>query len=185
MTSLHRRSKFVLLDRDGVINQKILGGYVTSWEQFAFLPKTLASLRLLTRNNYSIIVVSNQACVAKGLMSNLQLRRLTDRWTRIVERRGGKIEAVYYCTHRAEDGCACRKPRPGLLHKARKAHGFSFSKTFLIGDSESDLLAAYQVGCPAILISHSTSLSFEGLPHRPRAVVRDLFEASRHVIRGG
>jgi hypothetical protein len=47
------------------------------------------------------------------------------------------------------------------------------------------LLAAYQVGCPAILISHSTSLSFEGLPHRPRAVVRDLFEASRHVIRGG
>lgn len=72
---------------------------------------------------------------------------------------------------------------PGLLLKAQKEHGFSFSNTFLIGDSESDLLAAYQVGCPAILLADRPGSDFEGLPHKPRAVVQDMLEAARYILR--
>jgi len=174
--------RFVLLDRDGVINQRIVGGYVTSWENFVFLPGALEGLRLLTTKNYQVIVVSNQAGVGKGLMSAEDLAGITGRFVQEVEARGGRIRSVYYCTHRAEENCTCRKPRPGLLLKAQAEHHFNFEDTFLIGDSESDLLAAQAVGCPAIMVSNAPLASFEKLPHAPRATVPGLLAATDYLL---
>jgi D-glycero-D-manno-heptose 1,7-bisphosphate phosphatase len=146
--------KFVLLDRDGVINRRKLGGYVTSWAEFEFLEGALEGLSMLTQNGYAPIVVSNQACVGKGLLSNSQLEEITRQFVERVAEKGGRIQDVYYCMHRQEYGCDCRKPRPGLLLEAQRKYQFSFSSTFMIGDSPSDLQAARAVGCPALLISH-------------------------------
>ena len=148
-------SRFILLDRDGVINERVPGGYVTSWEEFRFLPGALDALRRLARQAYSVLVVSNQAGVGKGLMTPLTLEDLTRRFVRRVARAGGDISAVYYCTHRREDNCECRKPKPGLLLRAQREHGFSLRRTFLVGDDESDWLAARAVGCPMIKVGRA------------------------------
>jgi len=174
--------RFVLLDRDGVINQRIVGGYVTCWDKFIFLPGALEGLRLLTEKNYHVTVVSNQAGVGKGLMTTADLQEITRKFVKEVDAQGGRIRSVYYCTHRAEDDCPCRKPKPGLLLKAQAEHHFTFENTFLIGDSESDLLAAQAVGCPAIMFSNAPPASFEELPHAPQVTVPGLLAAAAYLV---
>jgi D-glycero-D-manno-heptose 1,7-bisphosphate phosphatase len=174
--------KFLLLDRDGVINRRIVGGYVTCWEKFVFLPGALEALRLLTEKNYHLIVVSNQAGVGKGLMTAADLQEITRKFIEEVEAQGGRIHSVYYCTHRAEDACACRKPKPGLLLNAQAEHHFAFEDTFFIGDSESDLRAAQAVGCPAIMVSETPSASLEKLPYAPRVTVPSLLAAAAFLL---
>src|SRR5208283_693567 len=137
----------------GVINRVKDGGYVTSWNDFEFLPGSLPGLRLLAQNGCAVLVVSNQACVGKGLLSAKELRSITQRFVAEVVAFGGRIRAVYYCPHRAEAGCACRKPRAGLLRRAQLEHGFHFEETFVVGDSAGDVEAARLVGSPAVLVS--------------------------------
>lgn len=175
-------SRFVLLDRDGVINHRIAGGYVTAWEQFAFLPGALEGLRLLTQRNYQLLVLSNQQGVGKGLMTAADLQEITRKFLEAVASQGGRIRGVYYCPHRAEDDCPCRKPKPGLLLNAQAEHHFAFADTFLIGDSESDLRAAQAVGCPAIMVSNAPSAGLEKLPYAPRVIVPTLLAAAGFLL---
>src|SRR5271157_5159586 len=177
-----RMPRFVLLDRDGVINRRIISGYVTCWEKFVFLPGALEALRLLNEKNYQVIVVSNQAGVGKGLMSAADLDEVTLRFNAEVEAHGGRILSVYYCTHRAEDGCECRKPKPGLLRHAQAEHHFDFERAFLVGDTESDLRAAHAAGCPAIMVSGTPVSALEKLPHAPRLTVPTLLAAAEFLI---
>lgn len=180
--SIHSdRARFVLLDRDGVINRRIPGGYVNSWEKFEFLPRVLESLQLLSRYGFAALVVSNQACVGKGLLSFEQLQLLTERFVREIAANGGDIRGVYYCPHTEQQRCVCRKPAPGLLLQAQREHGLDFSDTFVIGDSESDLEAAQRVGSPSVLVSSGVG------PLAPRlrpsaATVKDLYEAVEFIL---
>ncbi len=175
--------KYVLLDRDGVINLRIPGGYVTAWEQFVFAPGALEGLRLLAQRGYCAIVVSNQACVGKGLITPSGLEEITRRFIEKVGEYGGRIGGVYYCPHRMEDDCRCRKPQPGLLLKAQRKHHFSFASTFLIGDSETDLLAAGAVGSPALLIGADSSAVPGEVAWRPRAVLPNLLAAAQFILK--
>jgi D-glycero-D-manno-heptose 1,7-bisphosphate phosphatase len=175
-------SRFVLLDRDGVINEPVPGGYVTCWEHFIFIPGALDALRLLALHNYEVIVVSNQSCVAKNLLSLSELAEITRRFARKVREHGGRIREVYYCTHSEDDQCDCRKPKPGLLLRAQKDHGFVFRTTFLLGDSESDLRAAHQAGCPALLICPDGSNNFKEMPYRPLATFTGLGGAVEFLV---
>jgi histidinol-phosphate phosphatase family protein len=179
--------RYVLLDRDGVINRRIPDGYVTSWEQFEFLPRVLDALKLLAERGYKAIVVSNQACVSKGLMSPEALAEVTRRFVEEVESNGGHIDAVYNCPHQDRDGCDCRKPKPGLLLQAQREHGFAIADTFLVGDSERDMMAAHQVGCPAILVGAAKpgDVEAQGAPRSPRINVHDLYEAVQFILRVG
>lgn len=145
--------RFVLLDRDGVINRRVMNGYVTTWAEFVFMPDALEGLRFLAQHGYVGIVISNQAGVGKGLIIPSALEEMTRQFVQEVERYGGRIVGVYYCPHRPEDDCECRKPKPGLLLQAQREHRFAFAETFMIGDSESDVLAARAVGCPPLLVS--------------------------------
>ena len=174
--------RFVLLDRDGVINRRIISGYVTAREEFVFLPGALEALRLLNEKNYQVIVVSNQAGVGKGLMTAADLDEITRRFVAEVEAHGGRILGVYCCTHRAEDGCECRKPKPGLLRRAQAEHHFDFGRTYFVGDAESDLLAAHAVGCPAIMVSDTRLAAWEKLPHAPRVTVPNLLAAAEFLV---
>lgn len=173
--------KFILLDRDGVINRRIVDGYVTSWDRFVFLPRAMDGLRLLAEHGYAALIVSNQAAAAKGLISPAELDAITRRFLGEVEKEGGRIEGVYYCLHRPEDGCDCRKPKPGLLRRAQAEHGFSFQETFLLGDAESDLVAAASVGSPAIMISEDGERFTHG-SLRPLAILPSLYAAAEFVI---
>jgi len=175
-------TKFILLDRDGVINRRMPGGYVTSWNCFRFLPGAFDALRLLAVADYKTIVISNQPAVGKGLMTHEQLAGITAHFTQAVENHGGRIDGVYYCTHRSDEGCDCRKPKPGLLLQARREWGFEFGDTFFIGDSGADELAARRTGCHFVLINHGPT-EIINHAHVPRITARSLLEAVRFVLR--
>lgn len=175
-------ARFVLLDRDGVINRKIRNGYVTSWNELVFLPGALDALRLFRAAGWTPLVVSNQAGVGKGLMTQHSLDLITARFMRRIESNGGHVGKVYYCTHCREQRCMCRKPRPGLLLAAQRDFQFDFAETYLVGDSDSDLAAAASVGCPAILISGNATARVKGWVAEPAAVTPDLKTATEFIL---
>jgi D-glycero-D-manno-heptose 1,7-bisphosphate phosphatase len=171
-----------MLDRDGIINRRIPRGYVTSWNQFTFLPGVLEGIRRLTAAGYSIVVVSNQAAVGKGLMTSSTLDQITTRLVRRVRAHGGAIHGFYYCTHRRESHCSCRKPRPGLLAQAQADHHFSFSETYLVGDSPSDFMAAKQVGAPMIMVKRNEASLLKSGAVQPEAIVPDFRSAVDAIL---
>lgn len=176
------KPRYILLDRDGVINRRVPEGYVTSWKEFEFLPGALDALRLLAHSGYVTLVVSNQACVGKGLLSGYELDAITRRFLVEVEQAGGNIAKVYYCCHTAKDRCTCRKPQPGLIEFARSDFGFAPHETFLVGDSPADVAAAAAAGCPSILLRRdfvsASPVSWETV----QAAVPSLLEAAQYVI---
>lgn len=146
----------VLFDRDGVINERVFGGYVTEWQQFRFVEGIRESLANLAELDLPIIVVSNQAVIGKGLLSESALQRITERFVAELKGAGARIDAVYYCPHTAEQGCGCRKPRVGLLEEAAQDWRVDLARSVLIGDTQSDLEAARALRCKAILLAPRT-----------------------------
>lgn len=173
--------RYVLLDRDGVINRRVPAGYVTSWEQFEFLPRTLDALRLFAENDHTALIISNQACVGKGLLSSSELDAITKRFLLEAALSGANIAQVYYCRHSKEDRCSCRKPQPGLILRAQAEHGFPLEDTFFIGDSLDDMAAASSAGCPGILIRRDAFLEKHANDEQ-HAVTCNLWEAAQIVV---
>ena len=101
----------LFLDRDGVICRKIEKDYVRNWSQFEFLPDSLKALKNLAALYARIIVVTNQQGVGKSLYSEKELQFIHDSMIENISRSGGRIDAIYYCPHRKEDNCECRKPK--------------------------------------------------------------------------
>lgn len=179
--------KVIFLDRDGVINRERGNGYVDHWNQFRFLPGSLKALRLLNENGYKVIVVSNQAGVAKGFYSLKELTAMTKRMKQAIVMHGGRLDAVYYCPHKVEDRCSCRKPKTGLFRKAQRRFGIRFKETFVVGDSLRDIAAGKSLRCKTILVlSGREELSRRFLwDVQPDAVRKNLLEAVRWILRQG
>lgn len=175
-------NSYVLLDRDGVINQRMPGGYVTSWNQFQFLPRVLEGLRLLADHGYAAIVLSNQACVGEGLLSSKDLDVITHRFMLEVALSGGNVAQVYYCRHSSQDECGCRKPRAGLLHRAYLEHRFAPETTYFVGDCPGDRRAADEAGCPMILIRRTSFLEARSAQKESRMVACNLYEAAEMIL---
>jgi D-glycero-D-manno-heptose 1,7-bisphosphate phosphatase len=140
--------KGAFLDRDGVINRKAPEGqYVTRWEDMEFLPGACDAIRLLNHSGFLVVVVSNQRCIAKGLLSTDELESMHARMRREFEAAGAKIDAIYYCPHDTQPPCGCRKPEPGMLLNAARTHDIDLAASWVIGDSEHDVEAGKKVGC--------------------------------------
>jgi D-glycero-D-manno-heptose 1,7-bisphosphate phosphatase len=149
----------VILDRDGVLNKKPpRASYVLRWEQFEWLPGARRALQLLHDSGYRVIVVSNQAGIGRGLMSDPALVQIHSRMSQEAAVAGGKIEAIYYCPHNWEAGCDCRKPNPGMLFQAQRDLNLDLSRTVFVGDDERDGEAADRAGCPFVKVSEHRSL---------------------------
>lgn len=175
----------VFLDRDGVINQNRVD-HVKSWEEFVFLPGVFAPLRLLAQTSHPIVVISNQAVIGRGLTSQASVEQINLQMSAEIAGRGGRVDGVYYCPHRPEDNCDCRKPRPGMLLRAAREMALDLSRSFLVGDAVSDIEAALAVGCSPIFVLTGRGqqqyplLQQRGLDHI--AVVRDLAAAVAIIL---
>jgi D-glycero-D-manno-heptose 1,7-bisphosphate phosphatase len=141
----------IFIDRDGVINCRRADSYVLRWSEFQFTPGIRKALRELSSLNRPIIVISNQSAVARGLMQPRDLEEITFQMYETLLTDGTRLAAVYYCTHRPEDNCICRKPRPELLSRAAIDFSLDLSRSVFIGDSDSDVQAARMAGCSPIL----------------------------------
>ena len=153
------RAPTVILDRDGVLNKRPpKARYVRNWSEFEWLPGTKEALRLLKEAGYRVIVVSNQAGIARGEMSEEALRQIHERMRAEAAEAGGEIEAVYYCPHNWDEGCECRKPKPGLLFQAQRELNLDLSRTVFAGDDERDAEAADRAGCLFVQVSEEKPL---------------------------
>jgi len=149
----------VILDRDGVLNVRPpRAEYVRRWAQWQWLPGAREALRLFKEAGYRVIVVSNQAGVARGAMTERDLAEIHERMAREAREAGGEIDAVYHCPHGWDEGCACRKPRPGMLFQAQRDFHLDLTRTAFIGDDERDGQAAEAAGCPSILLTGGRTL---------------------------
>ena len=141
-------AKAVFIDRDGVINQKPREGeYVTSWDDFHFLPGIAEAVMLLKQAGYAVIVVTNQRCVARGLLAVSELEEIHKRMRESLSRSGAMLDGVYYCPHDHESSCNCRKPAPGMLLAAAQTLGLDLPSSWMVGDSETDIQAGKNAGC--------------------------------------
>ncbi len=206
--------KIIFLDRDGVINEQPTGdtNYVTRPGEFHFLPGAKEALKRLKDAGYEVIVISNQAGVAKGFYSENDLKEITDFMLREVEEAGGRLSAVHYCTHRAEDNCDCRKPEIGLFKKALeelekgedamlkqpillltgiklfkklfKRRSLNLSRIYFIGDQSVDIEAARNLRCRSILLltGWENKDSIEGLKVKPDYVAQGLLDAVTRIV---
>ena len=170
------RRATVFLDRDGVLNRRIEGGYVTRWSDFIVLRGVLSALRVLREHNFQVVIVSNQAGVGKGLVTWERLARITQRSLRKFALAGGSVDAAFFCLHQPSDNCNCRKPKPGLLQAAARCLEIDFAHSFLIGDSPADIAAGAAMKCTTIYLSPS----FDGTVNACHQA-RNLTEAVRWI----
>jgi D-glycero-D-manno-heptose 1,7-bisphosphate phosphatase len=174
----------VFLDRDGVINEAAPEGlYVTRWEDFHILPGVAEAIALLNRTDFSVIVVTNQRSIAKGLLTEADLRNIHQRMTGALKQAGAVIDEVYYCPHELEPRCDCRKPAPGMLLSAARSRGLELRASWMIGDSAVDVEAGKNAGCKTARLLR-TNKNPEETARRSDAdvIASSLLDAVRQIL---
>jgi D-glycero-D-manno-heptose 1,7-bisphosphate phosphatase len=153
------KSWTLFLDRDGVINRKIEGDYVRTWEQFEFLPGVVEALRVLTNIFGKTFIVTNQRGIGRGLMTEQNLEHIHDKMIRYLESQKVKIDRIYYCPHDDEKAtCSCRKPNIGMALEAKKDFPeIDFQKSIMVGDSESDVIFGKSLNMITVYFSNQTN----------------------------
>lgn len=176
----------VFLDRDGVICRN-RPDHVKSWNEFVFLAHARESLARLTVLDMPIIVITNQAAINRGIVSAETVEEINQRMVMEVEAAGGRVDRVYYCRHRPDERCGCRKPQPGLLKKAAADLDIELKGSYLVGDAWSDIQAGLAVDCTSFLVLTGRGLrqanqALREAPGRFR-VVRNVSEAVTTILR--
>jgi D-glycero-D-manno-heptose 1,7-bisphosphate phosphatase len=182
---MSQRRPAVFLDRDGVLNQN-RADYVRTWAQVEFLPGVFEAMQRLAGSPFGVVVVTNQSAVGRGLMTVEGLAAINGGIVQQVQQAGGRIDAVYACPHRPDEGCPCRKPRPGMLLQAARDLDLDLSRSYLVGDAVGDMEAGLAVGCEPVMVrtgrgmKQAAGLAASGLGRVP--VVADLGEAVDWIL---
>jgi D-glycero-D-manno-heptose 1,7-bisphosphate phosphatase len=181
-------NRVVFLDRDGVICRD-RADYVKSWAEFRFIPGVKAALRRLKEAGIHVLIITNQSVINRGILTREELDSLHGKMIRAIARTGGEIAGIYYCPHRPDEGCACRKPGTALLKQAALEHRLNLKRCVFVGDTLKDLEAGKGVGCQTILVQ--TGQGRETLkkifqmdhPGRNIWIAGDLFRSTDLIIR--
>lgn len=143
----------IILDRDGVIN-KDSPDYIKSPDEWGPLPGSLEAIARLNRFGYRVVVATNQSGIARGLFNLDTLNSIHHKMHEALEKVGGKIDKIFFCPHRPEEKCYCRKPNPGLLMQIAAEYQINLLETYFIGDAYSDVQAALNAKAkPLFLLS--------------------------------
>ena len=144
-----RMKPAIFLDRDGVVIQN-RPDYVRSWRDVEFLPAAVDALARLADTPYPIVFVTNQSAVGRGIISLETAQEINRRLVAELRAQGCRVDGVFMCPHAPEDGCNCRKPKPGLLFQAAEALGLDLPASLMIGDAWTDLQAGAAAGVPRL-----------------------------------
>ena len=150
----------LFLDRDGVINVKLDGQYVKNTDEFEFIKGAQVAISKLSKIFNYIIVITNQQGIAKRIMSDKDLDALHEYMLLELEQNGGVIDKIYYCPHLSSENCNCRKPNPGMIQQALiDFPDIKLAHSYLIGDSDTDILAGNKMGLISIKVDDEYTLS--------------------------
>lgn len=174
--------KLVILDRDGVINQDS-EQFIKSPEEWKPIRGSLEAIARLNQWGYRVVVATNQSGVGRGLFDMDTLNAINEKMIKAVAQAGGRIDAVFFCTHTSADQCDCRKPRPGMLAEIAARYNVSLAGVPAVGDSLRDLLAASAAGAQPILVLTGKGMKTAEDPALPAGTLMfpDLAAVAVHI----
>ncbi len=180
--------KAVFLDRDGTIIEDV--GYLSDVGQIRILPGAAEAIRLLNSNGFKVIIVTNQAGVARGYFTESRANEINEKLVQLLADRGSVVERIYYCPHHIEGivekykkECNCRKPNPGMIEQAVKELDIDINNSYMIGDKSSDIEAGRRAGCKTIVVGGSINhQELEVLSQSVDHIAIDLFEAVKWLV---
>ena len=175
--------KLVVLDRDGVINLDSVH-FIKSTNEWIPISGSLEAIALLNQSGYRVAIATNQSGISRGLFDMVMLNAIHDKMHRALGQLGGRIDAMFYCPHSAEDNCACRKPKPGMMEEIGKRFGVDLTGVPIVGDSLRDLQAGAVLGMQPILVrtgKGEETIAAGGLPE-DTLIFANLAEAVQHII---
>lgn len=146
-----RELKFIILDRDGVINEESTE-YIKSPAEWKPITGSLEAISLLSQAGYTVVVATNQSGVGRGYYTEEGLAEIHQKMIACAKAQGGVIDKVFYCPHRPDEHCSCRKPASGLFEQIAVAYKIDLSGVVSIGDSLRDIQAAEKLACKPILV---------------------------------
>lgn len=141
----------IILDRDGVINQES-PHYIKSPDEWIEIPNSTSAIGLLTKAGYRSVIATNQSGVNRGLFSRHMLDKIHEKMLSLVHAAGGKIDGIYFCPHKPDENCDCRKPKPGLLQQIQHDFNLTPQQMLMVGDSQRDYEATQTFGCEFVLV---------------------------------
>ena len=156
--------RIVVLGRDGVLNQ-FREAHVAAPEEWVPVPGALEAVARINHAGWHTVVATNQAGIGRGVIDMAAVNSVHSRMNQLLLAQGARVDAVFFCPHTPEDGCDCRKPKPGLLHEIGRRYGANLSQVPVVGDTLRDLLAAQAAGCePHLVLSgRAAGLSADAL----------------------
>jgi histidinol-phosphate phosphatase family protein len=176
-------SRAVFLDRDGTLIEEIDyrdgSGHHSprKLEDVHFLPGVIEGLKILSQTDYKIIIVTNQSGVSRGFYTEETLSEIHRYMKDFLKTHGIKINEIYYCPHRSTDGCKCRKPSPYYLELASRKFDLDLKKSWMVGDSETDIETGLRAGCKTILVGKKQTKV------KPHFFASHLYEAVEFILR--
>lgn len=178
----------IFLDRDGVLNYDS-SEYIKSWDEYTFIPGSLDAIAELTRAGYALILITNQSIIGREMVAPAVLDDIHRRMAEAVADAGGRITDIFFCPHRPDDHCDCRKPEPGLIFQAKEKHGIDLLRTVMVGDNVKDVLCGQNAGCGATILVRTGSgrKAEQALAHEhtsPTLVADDLGSAAQLLLSG-
>ena len=179
----------VFLDRDGTLN--IERDLVRTPDELSLIDGTGAALKALQKQGYALIVVTNQSAIARGTLSVDELDKIHESLAERLALEGVSLDGIYYCPHHPTEGapplrmiCECRKPAPGMLKEAARAHDLDLTRSWMIGDNISDIEAGERAGAQSLLVLTGKGQRFAEQLSSDR-VVEDLSAAAKKIIAEG
>ena len=178
-----RRAAF--LDRDGTICEEM--GYVNHVDRLQIFPFAAAAIRQLNEAQVPVIVVTNQSGVARDIFPESLVHQVHQKMIAELSAGGARVDAIYFCPHKTEDACECRKPNPGLLERAAGDHALDLSASWVVGDRYADLEMGHAAGARGILVMTGYGRGEYELHHtrwarQPDALAKNLTEAVRRIL---
>lgn len=177
--------KLVILDRDGVINQDS-ASFIKNPNEWIPIPGSLEAIALLNQSGYRVAIATNQSGIARGLFDMAILNAIHDKMHKALAQVGGRVDAVFYCPHSADDQCDCRKPKTGMIEDVARRFSVDLKDVPAVGDAMRDLQAFSNAGCQPFLVrTGKGELTLMQGPLPPNTlVVPDLAAAVAHIIAG-
>jgi D-glycero-D-manno-heptose 1,7-bisphosphate phosphatase len=184
--NISNKQKAIFLDRDGTINKYV--GFLSDIDKFELLPRVSEAIRKINESEYLAIVVSNQPVIARGELTVEGLEEIHNKMETLLGLDGAYVDDIFYCPHHPDKGfegevpelkidCDCRKPKPGMLLKAAEKYNIDLSQSWMIGDSERDVMAGKAAGCRSVYIMTKKEMSYG-----EAEVANDLFESINDIM---
>jgi D-glycero-D-manno-heptose 1,7-bisphosphate phosphatase len=182
MTESVSISRTLFLDRDGVINRRLIKRYVRNWDEFEFLPGVLEAIPLLNQHFNRTVIITNQRGISLGLMTTEALELIHKELLRQIEKKGGRIDKIYYCAKKYDDIPNCRKPEPFMALEAQKDFPeINFKHSVMIGDQPGDIEFGNNLGMQTVWIPNDPGMKWVERSVKPDQVFPGLIEYARSL----